>query len=106
MDLGRTEAVHVDAGEVRLDVREQLFVPLELQMRMQAALHQDLVAPESDGLPNLLEEHVAIKHVGVGVVDFPVEGAEIADGRADIGVIDVAVDVVGSERPRMEPAAD
>ena len=75
-------------------------------MRVQAALHQDLVAAQGDGLADLLEKHVAVEHVGVGIVDFPVERAEVADRRADVGVIDVAVDVVGPVRLRMKPPAD
>ena len=85
---------------------EQLFIPLELEMRVQPALHQDLVAAQGDGLADLLEQNVAIEHVGLGIVDFPVKRAEIADGRADVGVIDVAVDVVGAERLGMKPPAD
>ena len=74
-------------------------------MRVQPALHQDLVAPQRDRLADLLEQHVAVEHVGLGVVDLAVERAEVADGRADVGVVDVAVDVVGAVRLGMEPPA-
>ena len=60
---------------------------------MQAALHQDLVAAQRDRLADLLEQHVAIQHISLGVVDLAIERAEIADRRADVGVVDVAVDV-------------
>ena len=73
---------------------------------MQPALHQDLVAAQRDRLADLLEQDVAVEHVGLGVVDLAVEGAEVADGRADVGVVDVAVDVVGAIRLGMEPPAD
>ena len=73
---------------------------------MHAALHQDLVAAQRDGFLDLLVEFLARQHVGVGVVDLAVEGAEIADGGADVGVVDVAVDVVGAVRLGMQPAAD
>ena len=73
---------------------------------MQAALHQNLIAAEIDGLLNLLQKHVAIEHVAFGMSRLAVERAEIADGRADVGVVDVAVDVVGAIRLGMEPARD
>ena len=73
---------------------------------MQPALHQDLVAAQRDGLADLLEQHLAVEDVGLGVVDLAVERAEVADRRADVGVVDVAVDVVGAIRLGMEPAAD
>ncbi len=93
MNLGRAESVNIHPGVVSLDVLEELFIPLELQMRVQATLHQDLIASESDRLANLLEEHVAVENVSFGVIDLPVEGAEVADSRAHVGVVDVAVDV-------------
>ena len=73
---------------------------------MQAALHQDLVAAQRDGLADLLEQDVAVEDVGLGVVDLAVEGAEVADRGADVGVVDVPVDVVGAVRLGMEPLAD
>ena len=73
---------------------------------MQPALHQDLVAAQRDRLADLLEQHVAVEDVGLGVVDLAVERAEVADRRADVGVVDVAVDVVGAIRLGMEPPAD
>src|SRR5262249_50805181 len=44
VDLRRAEAVDIDPGKMSLDVPEELLVPLELQIRMQPALHQDLVS--------------------------------------------------------------
>src|SRR5207247_1634796 len=37
MDLRRAEAVNVDLRKMRLDVAQQLFVPLELELRVQPA---------------------------------------------------------------------
>ena len=105
MNLRRAEPVNVDAGEVRLDVLEQLLIPLELQMRVQAPLHEDLVAPQRDRLANLVEQDVAIQDVSLGVVDFAVKRAKVADRRANVGVVDIAVDVVSPERLGMEPSA-
>src|SRR5208337_1454764 len=100
------EAVDVDPGKMVLDVAEQLLVPLQSQMRMQSALHEDLVSAQRHGLADLLEQDVTVEHVRVGVVHLSIESAEIADGGADVGVVDVAVDVVRAVRLGMEPLAD
>ena len=87
--------------------REQFFVPLELELGMQAALHQNLIAAELDRLFDLLAAALrAVKHVAFGVLRLAIERAEIADRRADVRVVDVAVDVVGAIRLRMQPARD
>ncbi len=54
IDLWWAEAVNVHFRKVTLDVTEQLFVPIELEGRMQSALHQDLIAAQRDGLFDLL----------------------------------------------------
>ena len=59
----------------------------------------------SDRLLDLLVNFLARQDVGIGVVALAVKGAEIADGRTDVGVVDVAVDVVGAVRLRMQAAA-
>jgi hypothetical protein len=56
--------------------------------------------------PRFLQQDVALQDVGLGVADLAVEGAEVADRGADVGVVDVAVDVVGAVRLGVEPAAD
>src|SRR5262249_41979417 len=90
--LRRTESVEVHSGKVLLQIAEQLFVPFELEARMQAALHQDLVAAQVHGFLNLLVEYLARQHVGVGVGALAIEGAEVTDGGANVRVVDVAVD--------------
>ena len=104
VDLRRREAVDVDLGKVPLDVLEQFLVPLEGKRRMQPALHQDLVAAKGQRLPAFVEQDLTVEHVALGVLRGPIEGAEVTDGRADVRVIDVAVDVVGAKRLGMEPA--
>ncbi len=93
-------------GEVTLDVAEQLFIPFELQMRVQSSLHQDLVTPQRDRLANLLEQNVAVENIGLGIVDLAVKRTKVADRRADVGVIDVPVDVEGAIGLGMKPPAD
>ena len=59
VNLRRAEAVDVDLRKARLDVAQQFFVPLELVIGMQAALHQNLIAAERDRLCDLLQQLVA-----------------------------------------------
>ena len=106
MDLRWREAVHIDLGETGLDVAEQLLVPLEFQRRMEATLEEDLIAADRDHLRDLAHQHFAIEDVALGMLRWPVEGAEIAHRRADVGVVDVAIDVVGPPRLGMEPGGD
>src|SRR5208337_4474397 len=106
VNLRGAEAVDVDPGKMILDIAEQLLVPLQSQMRMQSALHEDLVSAQRHGLADLLEHDVAVEHVGIGIVHLAVKSAEIADCGADVGVVDVAVDVVRAVRLGMKPLAD
>ena len=88
--------MHVDLWEAAFDVVQQLLVPVEFVLGVQAALHQDLVAAQSDRLLDLVEQLLAGQHVSLFMAGPPIEGAEIADRRADVGVVDVAVDVVSA----------
>ena len=75
---------------------------------MQAALHQHAGAAQLDGLANLVVDGFELEDValfGRGSLQRPVEGAEGAILGAEIGVVDVAVDDVGDDAFRMQPAA-
>ena len=105
-DLRRAEGVQVDRREVRPQVAEHVLVPVQLERRVHPALEQDLVAAEGDGFPDFLVQLVAGQHIGVGVAGLAVEGAEVAHGGADVGVVDVPVDVVSAVRLRVQPLGD
>src|SRR2546421_6408304 len=47
-DFRRTEGVQIDLWKARLEIAEQFLIPFELETRMQAALHQDLIAAQRD----------------------------------------------------------
>ena len=84
------------SGKVRLHPAEQILVPADRQLRVQATLKQDLHAAQVDRLLELLGQLLARQHVAVGLVrGWPVEVAELAAGHADVRVVDVAVDDVG-----------
>src|ERR1700760_1379282 len=54
-DFRRRQAVQMDL-EARLYAAEQIFVPLDLEIGMQAALHQYAGPPKIDRLLNLVED--------------------------------------------------
>ena len=105
LNLGRREAMQPDLRETALDGAEHLLVPLDLQIGMQAALHQHARAAEIEGLLNLLEDDVDAVDVAFRVAHRTVEGAEAAVLRAEVGVVDIAVDDVGDDAFGMELAA-
>ena len=85
----------------RLQVAEQILVPLDAQLGVEPALQEDLDAAGVDGLLDLLAQLLARQHVGVvGVARVAEEGAEAAGGGADVGVVDVALDDVGDDARR------
>ena len=50
MNFRRAEAMNVHIRKMRFDVAEQFLVPLQFKSRMQTALHQNLIATQSDSL--------------------------------------------------------
>jgi hypothetical protein len=107
-DLGSGVAVQMNLGKTLLDSAEHLFVPVDFQIGMQAALHQHTGAAEFDGLANLFVDGVEIEDVAFlcrWAFEWAIEGAEGAVLGAEVGVIDVAVDDIGDRAFGMEPAA-
>jgi hypothetical protein len=90
-NLRRGEAMQV-YREALLDGAQQIFVPLDLQVGMQAALHQDAGAPQVQRFLDLGEDGLVVVDVPFGVAHGPVEGAKTAIFRTKIRVINVAVD--------------
>ena len=92
-DLDHGERLQVHLREALLQAAQHLAVPVERQLGMQPADDVELgdgFAPALAGaLPDLLERH----GVGLGIVRPLAEGAQAATGHADVGGVDVAVDV-------------
>ena len=63
MNFRRAEAMHVDLRKMPLDVSQQLLVPVELEVRVQAALHKNLIPAKLDGFANFLKQHIAVEHI-------------------------------------------
>src|ERR1700678_1713733 len=93
-------------AEAVLDRTQQILVPLDLQLRMQSALHQNAGAAQVDGLLNLVEDHFLGMDVAFRMAHWPVERAEAAILGAEIRVIDVAIDDVAHHAVRVQPAAN
>ena len=89
-----------------LDAAEQILVPLDLEIGVQAALHQDAGAAQVEVSWIFCEDGFLGQNVALGVAHGPVERAEAAILGAEIGVIDVAVDDVGDHVLGMPAAAD
>jgi len=92
-ELARAEAVNVDLRELRLHVGEQVEIPLEREFRMMPALEQDLRAAQFDRLRDLPVHLLMADDVGVGIPLHAIERAELAVDVADVGVVDIAIDV-------------
>src|SRR5208337_1672856 len=97
-DLRRGIAVEMNLRKTLLDSAQHFFVPINLQVGMQAALHQNAGAAELDGLANLFVNRIEIEDVAFlrgRTFQRAIEGAEGAIFGAEIRVINVAVDDVG-----------
>ncbi len=81
-------------GEALLDGAQQVFVPFDLQVRMQAALHQHARPAQVQGLLDFGENGFVTVNVAFGMAHGPVKGAETAIFRTEIRVIDIAIDNV------------
>ena len=92
-DLHHREGLQVHLREALLQAAQHLAEPVQRQFRMQAADDVELgdrFAPAFAGaVPDLFERH----GVGLGIAHALAEGAQAATGHADVGGIDVAVDV-------------
>src|ERR1700685_904368 len=93
-------------AEPILDRPQQVLVPLDLQLRMQPALHQNAGAAQVDGLLNLVEDHFLRMDVAFRMPHGPVERAEAAILGAEVRVIDVAIDDVAHHAVRVQLASN
>ena len=74
---------------------QEIFVILDAQVRVQAALQQDAGAAQLDHFLDLFVDRLEREQVAFLRSQRAVERAERAVFRAEIGVVDVAVDLVG-----------
>src|SRR5712672_70830 len=84
-------------GKFLFDGTKKIFVVIDLQVGMQAALKKNAVAAEFEHLFDLLENFLEAENVAVLGADGSVERAEGTVFGAEIGVVDVAIDLVGGD---------
>lgn len=108
-DFGGAEAVQPDFREALLDAGEEAFEPIDLEVGVDAALHEDAGTAHFEGFGNFFVDLFEVEDVslaGLGSFEWAVEGAEGAVLGAEVGVVDVAIDDVGDHALGMEPATD
>src|ERR687898_1457861 len=77
----------------RLDRAEEVFVVVDAEIGMVAALHQQRGSSDRERLLDLLVDDRLGQEIALGTIARPaVEGAEVAVRVADVRVVDVAVD--------------
>src|SRR5450432_558993 len=104
-NLRRGVAVQMDFREALSDPAQHALVPVDLQVGMQAALHQHAGAAEFDGLADLFVNGVEVEDVslfGRGAFQRTVKRAEGAVLGAEIRVVDVSIDDVRRDALRMQ----
>src|ERR1051326_206671 len=100
--------MQMNFGKALRDATQHLFVPLDLQVGMQAALHEHASAAEFYGLANLVVDRLEVENVPFlrcGAFQRAIKGTEGAVLGAVVGVINVAIDDVGDHAFRMQAAA-
>src|SRR6185437_10893991 len=97
--------MQVDLGKSLLYAAQHLLIPLDLQVRMKAALHQYTRAADFHRLADLLVDGLKIQYISLGAprpFHRRVESAEGAIFSAEIGVVDVAVNDVTDHAFRVQ----
>ncbi len=101
--------MQVNLREALLDSTQHALVPVDLEIGMQAALHQHAGAAQFHGLADFLVDGVEIEDVAFfsrRSLQRTIERAEGAIFRAEVGVINVAVDDVSHGAFGVHFAAD
>ena len=101
IDFRWREAVDVNRV-VPLDVPEQIEIPLERDVGVVTALHQNLHAADRFQLVDLAADFFVRQQVALGMFGPAIERAEFAVRDADVGVVDVSIDDVRHDAFRMQ----
>src|SRR6266700_6647521 len=99
----------MDFGKALFHSTQHALVPVDLQIGMEAALHQHSGATELDGLTNLLVDRIEFEDVSffrLRPFQWTVKRAKGAILRAEICVINVAIDNVSDHALGMQLAPD
>jgi hypothetical protein len=66
-------------------------------------LKQDLPTAELDGLLDFGKERRFIENIGIGIVFVSAKGAKLTPAYANVGVVNVPLDIIGSHIAGMKP---
>ena len=88
------------------DRAEEVFVPLDLQIRMQPALHENSRATKVERFLYFIEDDLFRKDVALAMSEGSVKRTETTVLRTEIRVIDVAIDDVSSNALGVEFSSD
>ena len=103
LDLGRREEMRQHVGEPAPGLADEVQVVLEGEGRVVPSLDEHGGGAPLHGPGDLRHDLVDGEGVGLGIARLPVEGAELAVGDTDIGVVGIAVDDEG-DLPRRDRA--
>src|SRR5438128_1575881 len=92
-------------GMLLLKMMKERFVPIDFQIRMKTALHEDAGAAEPQSFFDLLIEDFKGMQVRARFSRCAIESAKGAFDIANIRVINIAIDDVADARLRMQLAA-
>src|ERR1043166_4827681 len=77
-ELAGAESVDIDAGKFIFDMRKQIQVPIQGQLWVMSALHQNLGPPQRDRFFNLPVDFGVRDHISIGISLHAVESTELA----------------------------
>ena len=100
--------MHPDLGKTLLDALQQALKPFDLEIRMQAALHENAGATHGDCFCDFVVDGFEVEDVAFGSLlafEWTIEGTEGAVLGAEVGVVDVAIDDVGHNAFGMQLSA-
>src|SRR5207248_397969 len=86
--LGRREAVQMD-GKPFLDAAEEILVPFNFEIGVEAALHENPGPSQIESLLDFVEDYFLREDVAFSVTHGAIERAEGAIFRAEIRVVDI-----------------
>src|SRR5687768_14725481 len=95
MDLWRRETVKLKCRVLSVKCAQQVLIPLDIEIGVEAALHENARATQSDRFVNAFTDLPYRMHIGIRLSRTAVKSAERADDIADIRIIYVAVDYIG-----------
>src|SRR2546430_1221171 len=97
LELWWAESVNIDVRIFLPDVMQEIDIPVEPELGMVSALHQNL---HTAGGAQLVEFRIELfegNDVMIRIFFRAIKRAEFAINVADIGVVDVAIDDVGDD---------